>query len=127
MIAVFATVLTWAAVAAALWALVLVVLNRPLLLDKPASGLLVVFLLIIELALLVQAVIGFIRLAGADHPVDGLSFGGYLLGGLLLLPLAVFWSMMERSRWGMAVVVVGALLIPVVIVRLNELWAVGGA
>ncbi|GGS57072.1 hypothetical protein [Actinokineospora fastidiosa] len=126
MIDVLSTVLTWAAVAAALWALVLVVLNRPLLLDRPASGLLVVFLLIIELALLVQAVIGFIRLAGVDREVDGVSFGGYLLGGLLLLPLAVYWSMLERSRWGMAVVVVGALLIPVVVVRLTEIWSVTG-
>lgn len=117
-------VLTWAAVAAALWALVLLVLDKPLLLDKPASGSLVLFLLVIEVALLVQAVIGFIQLAGTDRPVDGVSFGGYLVGGLLLLPLAVYWSILERSRWGMAVVVVGALLVPVVVVRLNELWGV---
>lgn len=124
MIDVLSAVLTWSAVAAALWALVLVVLNRPLLLDKPESGLLVLFLLLVEVALLVQAVIGFVQLAGTDRPVDGVSFGGYLLGGLLLLPLAVFWSMMERSRWGMAVVVVGALLVPVVVVRLTEIWGV---
>jgi hypothetical protein len=124
MIAALSAAITWSAVAAALWALVLVVLNRPLLLDKPASGLLVLFLIAIELALLVQAVIGFVKLAGAEQPVDGLSFGGYLLGGLLLLPLAVFWSMLERSRWGMSVVVVGALLIPVVVVRLTEIWGV---
>ncbi|GAA4445572.1 hypothetical protein GCM10023148_52370 [Actinokineospora soli] len=126
MIDVFSAVLTWAAVAAALWALVLVVLNRPLLLDKADSGLLVVFLLLIEVGLLVQAVIGFVRLAGTDRAVDGWSFGGYLVGGLLLLPLAVFWSMLERSRWGMAVVVVGALLVPVIIVRLNDIWGVAG-
>lgn len=124
MIDVLSAVLTWSAVAAALWALVLVVLNRPLLLNRPESGLLVLFLLVIEVALLVQAVIGFVQLAGTDRAVDGISFGGYLLGGLLLLPLAVFWSMMERSRWGMAVVVVGALLVPVVVVRLTEIWGV---
>lgn len=125
MIDALSAALTWTAVAAAVWALALVLLNRPLLVDKPASGLLVVLLLIIEVGLLAQAVIGFVRLAGTDRAVDGLSFGGYLLGGLLLLPLAVFWSMAERSRWGMAVVVVGALLVPVVIVRLNDLWVPG--
>jgi hypothetical protein len=124
MIAALSAALTWSAVAAAVWALVLVVLGRPLLLDRRDSGLLVLFLVLIELALLVQAVVGFVKLASAEHEVDALSFGGYLIGGLLLLPLAVFWSMMERSRWGMAVVVVGALLIPVVVVRLNELWGV---
>ncbi|MFC7617430.1 hypothetical protein ACFQV2_32420 [Actinokineospora soli] len=51
-------------------------LNRPLLLDKADSGLLVVFLLLIEVGLLVQAVIGFVRLAGTDRAVDGWSFGG---------------------------------------------------
>lgn len=115
-------ILTWAALAAAGWALVLVAADRPLLLDKPASGLLALLLVLIELGLLVQAAVGLVNLAGADHAVDGWSFAGYLLGAVVLLPLAVFWSLAERSRWGMAVVVVGALLVPVLILRLERIW-----
>ncbi|MBM7769847.1 hypothetical protein JOD54_000051 [Actinokineospora baliensis] len=117
--------LTWVAVGAAVWALVLVLLNRPLSLDRADSRAYLGLLALVELGLLAQAVLGFVKLAGADHDVPALSYGGYLLGSLLILPVAVFWSLAERTRWGTAVLVVGALVIPVMIVRLDQVWTRG--
>ncbi|GAA2962185.1 hypothetical protein [Actinokineospora diospyrosa] len=117
--------LTWVAVGAAVWALVLVLINRPLSLERVDSRAYLGLLALIELGLLAQAVLGFIKLANADHDVPALSYGGYLLGSLLILPVAVFWSLAERTRWGTAVLVIGALVIPVMIVRLDQVWTRG--
>ncbi|WP_245614533.1 hypothetical protein [Actinokineospora inagensis] len=110
---------------AALWAVVLVVANRPLRPDRTSGLAYLGLLALIEVGLLVQAVLGFVKLAGADHPVPGVTYGGYLLGALLILPIAVFWSLAERTRWGTAVLVVGALVVPVLIVRLGQVWTRG--
>ncbi|WP_245572611.1 hypothetical protein [Actinokineospora enzanensis] len=114
--------LTWVAVGAACWALVLVILDRPPLPGRPDGYAYLGLLVLVELGLLGQAVIGFVQLASTDRDVSGLSFGGYLLGALLILPVAVFWSFAERTRWGTAVLVIGALVVPVMIVRLNQIW-----
>ncbi|SDC53058.1 hypothetical protein [Actinokineospora iranica] len=126
MIEPLSTALIWVAVGAALWALVLVLLNRPLPLDRRDGQLYLGLLGLLELGLLGQAVAGFVKLAGAEHEVAGLSFAGYLLGALLILPVAVFWSLAERTRWGTAVLVVGALVVPVMIVRLDQIWTAAG-
>ncbi len=123
MIDALSSALTWVSVAAAVWALVLVALNRPLYLEHLDGQLYLGLLALVELGLLAQAVIGFVRLAVVDRDVAGVSFAGYLLGALLVLPVAVFWSLAERTRWGTAVLVVGALVVPVMVVRLDQLWS----
>ncbi|RLK61262.1 hypothetical protein [Actinokineospora cianjurensis] len=125
MIDVLSPALTWVSVGAAVWALVLVLLNRPLPIERVDGKAYLALLALIELGLLTQAVLGFIKLAGADHDVPGLSYGGYLLGSLLILPVALYWSLAERTRWGTAVLVVGTLVIPVMIVRMGQVWAHG--
>ncbi|GAA3015781.1 hypothetical protein [Actinokineospora globicatena] len=125
MIDVLSPALTWVAVGAAVWALVLVLADRPLPVDRPDGKAYLGLLALIEVGLLAQAVLGFIKLATADHDVPALSYGGYLLGSLLILPVALYWSLAERTRWGTAVLVVGALVIPVMIVRLGQVWAHG--
>ncbi|MGQ0838204.1 hypothetical protein [Actinokineospora sp.] len=122
MIDSLSTVLTWLAVGAAVWALVLVVANRPLRLDRRYTRALLGFLLLVELGLLAQAVVGLVKLAGLDRDIEGLTFAGYLVGALLVLPAAAFWSLAERTRWSTSVLVVGALVVPVLIVRLDQIW-----
>jgi hypothetical protein len=121
MIDKFATALIIAALVVAIWPLVLVMLNRRV--GPPVLAVLA----LLELALLVQAVMGIVNLAGTDRDVAGVTFVGYLIGSLLILPLAAFWSLAERSRWGAGVLVIGCLVIPVLIVRLNQIWAGNGA
>lgn len=120
MIAAFATALIIAALAVALWSLGLVVLN------KPPNTATIGLLALLELALLGQVVLGIVNLATTDRDVTGATFVGYLIGSLLIIPVTTFWALAERTRWGTAVLVFGCLVIPVLIVRLNQIWAAGG-
>lgn len=121
MIGVLATSLIIASLVCTAWAVGLVVVGRTA--EGPVTlGLLA----LVELALLVQLVIGVVQLAITDREVSGVSFVGYLVGSLLILPVAAFWALAERNRWGTSVLIVGWLVVPVLIVRLNEIWAGGG-
>ena len=116
MIGGLATGLIIAALVVAAWCLVLVVRNHRI--NDPTLGLLA----LLELGLLVQAVLGIVNLARTDRDVSGVTFVGYLIGSLVILPLATFWSLAEKTRWGTGVLVVACLVIPVAIVRMNQVW-----
>ena len=123
MIDALSTTLTYVALGAALWALVLLIADKPLQPLRRSSLAVLGLLALLELGLLVQTVLGFVRMFGTDRELDKLTFGGYLVGSLVVLPLAVFWALAERSRWGPGVLLVGCLAIPVLILRLNQIWS----
>jgi hypothetical protein len=109
-------VLTGICLLTALVVVVLIVRNR-------APGDLVVGLLaLVELGLVVQLVLGIIRVAGPHDGVSVATYVGYLVGSLVILPVAVIWSLSERSRGGTAVLLVGVLLVPFLFLRLAEVW-----
>ncbi|WP_199439977.1 hypothetical protein [Umezawaea beigongshangensis] len=116
MIGVLSTTVIALSLAVALWALVLVVR------DRTVGNALLVGLAVLEVVLLAQAVTGVVQLAGTDRTVDGFTFVGYLIGALLVLPAAAWWSLAERTRWGTAVVLAGCLVIPVLVARMIQLW-----
>ncbi len=92
-------------------------------LDRPTDRLLLGGLALLELGLLVQAVIGIVQLARDESPgVNGPVFVGYLLGTLLFVPAAAWWSLGERSRAGTAALIVVGLVVPVLILRLQQIW-----
>jgi hypothetical protein len=121
-IEILATVLTYVALAAAVWAAVLVVVGKPIQLREWHGLWLYGVVVLLELGLLVQLVAGIVRLATADHQVDSLAYLGYLITVLIVPPLAGVWALAERSRWGPAVMVVGCLTVPVLILRLGQVW-----
>ncbi|WP_158853750.1 hypothetical protein [Saccharothrix deserti] len=123
MIQVLATALTVVALVAALWSLVLAIANRPVTLaTKPTLGLAGVVVLL-EVGLLAQAVVGVVNVLGTDRELDRATFIGYLIGAAVVLPLGAFWALGERSRWGAGVLAVACLSVPVMILRLNQIWA----
>ena len=82
-----------------------------------------VLLALVEVGLVVELVLGLVRVFG-DH--EGVSVGtyvGYLVGALLILPLAAGWAWAERTRSGTGVLLVGVLVLPVLFVRLHDIWA----
>jgi hypothetical protein len=113
-----ATALTLAAVAGALWSFVLLLLKRPV-----GLVVLLVFLAFVELGLLAQAVLGIVALAGDNRSIEGLTFVCYLVGSLLILPAAAWWARAERSRWGVGVLLIACLVVPIMILRMNQVWA----
>ncbi|WP_367128086.1 hypothetical protein [Saccharothrix sp. HUAS TT1] len=122
MIQVLTTASTAVALAAAAWSLLLLVLGRPITLrTKPTLGLAAVVLLL-EAVLLAQAATGVVAVLGADRGLDRATFVGYLVGAAVVLPLGAVWSVAERSRWGAGVLTVTCLAVPVMNLRLDQLW-----
>ena len=104
-------VAAWAAVAAAR--------------DRRVSGPQLLLSAAVELLLLVQAVIA-VSLLGDRPQVEALTFVGYLVTALLLLPVGTFWAIGERSRWGNGVLAVSGLVVAVLVLRLQQIWGAGG-
>ncbi|HEX7305468.1 hypothetical protein [Lentzea sp.] len=121
MIDVLPTVLTVLALAGAVWSVVLVVLNQPLLPFTTAKRGLLALLAVLETGLFVQAFIGLGQITSRE--IDRLSFAGYLVGAAVIVPVAVVWAAGERSRWSGGVLAVGCLSIPVMVLRLGQIWA----
>ena len=94
-------------------------------LGRLPDNLLVGGLALLELGLLVQAVIGFVQIFTADRDLPVFTFVGYLLGVLVILPVGFLWAIGEKSRSGTAVLVVAIGVVPVLVLRLEQIWAAG--
>jgi hypothetical protein len=110
-------VLTALAAVIALWLVVLIVRGREP--DDWVYG----ALALLELGLLAQLVIGLVQLGGEHAGVNVAAYVGYLVGSLVILPVAFAWSVGERSRAGTGVLLVGVVVIPVLFLRLHQLWS----
>jgi hypothetical protein len=110
-------VLSVVAAGIAVWLVVLIVRNR--LPDDYLFGALAV----LEVGLLVQLVIGLVQVFGDTGGVNVAAYVGYLVGAVLLLPIAFLWSMGERTRSGTAVLLVAVVVVPVLFLRLHQLWS----
>lgn len=80
---------------------------------------------LIEAGLVCHLVLGVVKVSGGHADVSVATYVGYLVGALLILPAGVIWSQSERTRSGTAVLLVAVLLIPFLIVRVNQVWAAG--
>lgn len=80
----------------------------------------------LEAVLAVQAVVAAVRLAGGYRPAETAVFVGYLLGVLVVVPVALGWVLVERSRYNGAVLAVAALSVSVMTVRMHQMWTVTG-
>ena len=79
---------------------------------------------VLEILLLVQVGIIVAKLAGGERPASLATLIGYLIATPLVPVAAVFWGLMERSRWGPAVIAVAGLVAAVLMVRLHEIWPI---
>ena len=108
------------------WSLLMVAIRRPVGVDGLVDSGILALAILLELVLVAQLIVGIVQLVGTDRPVNGLTFIGYLVGCLLMLPMGGFWSLIERSRWGPGILGIAFLVIPVLILRLSTIWNVGG-
>ena len=80
-------------------------------------------LVALEAGLVVQLVWGLVRVAGDHQGVSVAAYLAYLVGALLILPIGFLWSASEKSRSGTAVLLVAVLVLPVLFLRLHDLWS----
>jgi hypothetical protein len=91
-------------------------------LDRSPDRVLVVLLGVLEVGLLVQAVVGIAQLVGGSGD-PGITYVGYLLAVLVVLPLGLLWSLGERSRGATAVLIVALLTVAFLVLRLVQIHA----
>lgn len=99
-----------------LWGLTTAIANR-----APGAKQLL-FAAAVELATVVQSVIGIVRLLLGFRPVEPITTVGYLLVIVVLIPLAWFWANSERTRYSGVVLAVAALSVLGMTLRLLTLW-----
>jgi heme A synthase len=80
-------------------------------------------LAVIELLLVAQLVVGIVLLTRGGHHGNLATYLAYLIGCLLVLPVGALWALAERSRSSTVVLGITCLAIPVMVLRLNEVWS----
>jgi hypothetical protein len=85
---------------------------------------LLVALGVLEILLLVQVGIIVAKLADGGRPGSPATLIGYLIAMPIVPLAAAFWGLLERSRWGPAVIAVAGLVAAVLMVRLHQIWPV---
>jgi hypothetical protein len=101
----------------AAWAFGLVVANR-----KPGA-LLLAGGAVLEALLIGFLVGGIVQMAASHRHFARAEFVIYLLACVAIPPVAAAWGWGERSRAGTAVIAVGFLIMPVMVIRVQQVWA----
>ena len=112
------TTIIVAGLALAGYALLMTALNRRM------SVILLGALGLLEILLLVEVGIIVAKLAGGTHPASLATLIGYLIAMPLVPVAAGFWGLLERTRWGPAVIAVAGLVAAVLMVRLHQIWPI---
>lgn len=106
------------AIGCALWAFAMAVRNQ-----VPRESM-VIAAGVVEAAVLIAIVVAVVMLVGPgpDQPIETGAFVGYLVVTPLVVPVALVWALAEKSRWSTTVFGIAALVVPVLIVRLDQVW-----
>ncbi len=82
-------------------------------------------LALLEVLILAQIVIGIIAPLAGNPPTGSLlEFWVYLISAALLPPAAVFWALLERSRWSTVIMGIAALAVAVMVWRMQVIWTI---
>jgi hypothetical protein len=101
---------------ATIWGLVTAVANKP-----PGKAQLL-FAAVVEVVTVVQSIIAVAKLASGFRPVELATTIGYLIGIVILIPIAWLWANVERNRFSGVVLAVAALGVIAMTLRLLVLW-----
>lgn len=78
---------------------------------------------VVELLLLIQLVVSIgLVISGARAKQDTVEFFAYLIVAMIVPIGAVFWAMLERTRWSTVVLGVAGLTVAVMLVRMSQIW-----
>ena len=77
----------------------------------------------LEAALVAQLVVGLAVLGDRAEGASAGVFVAYLIGVLLIVPVSAVWALGEPSRAGTAVWIVTGLVLPVLVLRVAQVYA----
>ncbi|TQJ32536.1 hypothetical protein [Microbacterium sp. SLBN-146] len=82
-------------------------------------------LALVEVLLLAQIVMAIIAPLAGNPPTGSLlEYWVYLVSAALLPPAAVFWALLERSRWSTVIMGIAALAVAIMVWRMHAIWTV---
>ena len=113
----FATATIVASLVIAVWALVHLIIKRPV--GRYLQG----AMLLLTAMFVVLAIGGIVQMLGTDREFARAEFVGYLLLSPMIPIGAWWWSKNDETRAGSAVVLVVALVMPVLVIRFQQVWA----
>ncbi|MEY9213916.1 hypothetical protein NI17_022335 [Thermobifida halotolerans] len=116
MVDAWTTVVQTASLALAAWCGISAFRAQPMLVPH------LIGIAVLEVLLLVQLVLSIVLLVEGPRPNDTVTFVSYLAALVLIPPACAMWGLMERSRWGTAVIAFACLILPVMMVRLEQIW-----
>lgn len=90
---------------------------------RPIDDPMIVVLGVLELALLVQVVVGIVQGISTSRDYEKPVFFAYLVTVPFIAPVASFLALKERTRSSMAVVLGSAVVVAVLVGRLNQIWS----
>lgn len=114
-----ATAVMFAALGLAAWGGITALLDRPADRFQEAGAALV------EAGLVVLTAITLVGMAGGERAANAATFFGYLITTLALLPAGVIMARMEPTRWGSVILGGAALIVPVLVIRLQQVYVYG--
>lgn len=80
-------------------------------------------LAVVELLLVAQLVIGIVLLISGQRPGSLVTYLAYLIGSLLVVPAGTVWALAERSRSSTVVLGITCVAVPVMVLRLYQVWS----
>ncbi len=113
----FSTATIVAGLVIAVWAAVYLIMKRPV--DRPLQ----IAQLVLAAMFVVLAIGGIVQMLGTDREFARAEFVGYLLLSPLIPIGAWWWSKNDETRAGSGVVLVVGLVMPVLVVRIQQVWA----
>lgn len=91
--------------------------------DRRVGDLMIYALGVLELLVLAQLVVAIVKIGRGGHPPSTVTFLAYAAGALLVAPAGLFWSVADRSRASTLVITVACLALPVMTVRMLQMWS----
>lgn len=80
---------------------------------------------VVEVGLLVTLVVGLGKSGAIDDGGERATFIAYLFTELIVLPATILIAIKERGHWAMGIVLSGALVVMILLGRLQQVWAQG--
>jgi len=105
---------------AVIWGIVTAIANKP-----PGKAQLL-YAAGVEAVTLVQSIIAVAKIIGGFRPAELATTIGYLIGIVILIPIAWMWANVERNRFSGIVLSVAALAVLAMTLRLLMLWIPAG-
>lgn len=79
---------------------------------------------VVELLVIAQIVVAIVAPFVGNPPAgDLVEFWAYLITAAIMPPAAIFWGLIERTKWSTVILGVAVLAVGVMIVRMQQIWS----